>query len=67
MARTGQRFGELLPRQLPDRPQPHPRADDKRDCRPFERGTIPGLHTYRGLAPVSRGYPRPEGRLATCY
>ncbi len=24
MARTGQRFGEPLPHQLPDRPQPHP-------------------------------------------
>ncbi len=35
--------------------------------RPSRRGTLPGLPAYRGLAPVSRGYPRPEGRLATCY
>ena len=67
MARTGQRFGELLPRQLPDRPQPHPRAHDEHGRRTFGRGTIPGLYAYRGLAPVSRGCPRPEGRLATCY
>jgi hypothetical protein len=67
MARTGQRFGEPLPRQLPDRPQPHPRARRERGRAAFGRETIPGLHAYRVLAPVSRGCPRPEGRLATCY
>ncbi len=67
MARTGRRFGEPLPRQLPDRPQPRPQAYNKHDRCAVGHGTIPGLHTYRGLAPVSRGYPRPEGRLATCY
>jgi hypothetical protein len=29
--------------------------------------TIPGISTYQGLVPVSRDYPCPEGRLATCY
>ena len=33
----------------------------------FRRDTIPGIHAYRGLTPVSRGCLRPEGRLATCY
>ena len=33
----------------------------------FGRGTVPGLLAYRGLVPVSRDYPHPEGRLATCY
>ena len=28
---------------------------------------FPGVHTYRGLVSVSRGYSRPQGRLATCY
>jgi hypothetical protein len=67
MARTGQRFGEPLPRQLPDRPQPHPLAHNEHGRYAFGRGTIPGLHTYQGLAPVSRGCLCPEGRLATCY
>lgn len=34
---------------------------------PFRRRTLPGAFSYGGLAPVSRCYPPPEGRLATCY
>ena len=34
---------------------------------PFGGGGVPPPAPYRGLSPVSRGYPRPEGRLPTCY
>ncbi|BAA29286.1 106aa long hypothetical protein [Pyrococcus horikoshii OT3] len=34
---------------------------------PFRPGDLPVPQAYGGLAPVSRGYPPPEGRLPTCY
>jgi hypothetical protein len=33
----------------------------------FQRGGLPAPLAYRVLSSVSRGYPRPEGRLTTCY
>ena len=33
----------------------------------FEEKHIPVEFPYRGLASVSWGYPRPKGRLSTCY
>ncbi len=33
----------------------------------FDVHGIPVRVRYRGLPTVSRGYPRPEGKLATCY
>ncbi len=59
MARTGQRFGEPLPRQQPDQPQPHPKASLQHAVNTFGHDTIPGHHTYRLLTPVSRGFLRP--------
>ncbi len=59
MARTGQRFGEPLPRQQPDQPQPHPKACLQHAVNTFGHDTIPGHHTYRLLTPVSRGFLRP--------
>ena len=44
--------------QQPNRPQPHPW---------IQRESIPAYHIYPALAPVSRDYSRPKGRLATCY
>ena len=35
--------------------------------RSFEREGIPASLAYRGLFSVSRGCPRPKGRLTTCY
>ncbi len=67
MAHTGQRFGGPLPHQQPDRPQPHPQAFAQHGVLTFGCDTIPGIHIYRTLTPVSRGYFRLEVRLATCY
>ena len=33
----------------------------------FKPRSIPTDLAYRGLSSISRGYPRPEGRLTTCY
>ncbi len=33
----------------------------------FQEQTLPGIVPYGVLSPVSRGYPPPEGRLATRY
>jgi hypothetical protein len=33
----------------------------------FGRMVVPEPLAYGGLSPVSRGYPPPQGRLATCY
>ncbi len=35
--------------------------------RHFQGWILPDTIPYEGLAPVSRGYPPPEGRLGTCY
>ena len=58
---THLRLGEPLPHQLPNGPRAHPQAPELFPQRP----TSPGAHPV--LAPLSRGYPRPGGRLLTCY
>ena len=43
------------------------RASGGSTASPSRGWGLPAPIPYRGLAPVSRGYPRPEGRLPTCY
>ena len=33
----------------------------------FKKKHLPVEFSYQGLSSVSRGYPRPKGRLSTCY
>ena len=58
---TDRRLGRPVPHQLANRPRaPHPAL-----LRAFLPGANRGSHAV--LAPLSRGYPPPDGRSPTCY
>ncbi len=57
---TRRRLGEPLPHQQADRPRSHPPPKF------FQNSVMPLMFQYSVLAPVSRSYPKVEGRFFTC-
>jgi hypothetical protein len=60
---TRRSLGEPLPHQQADRSRAHPEAEAEAT---FAYSTYV-LQERLVLAPVSRSYPSPQGRLPTCY